>query len=29
MFVYADPTEKITEPDKLYNGLAYIGLFDD
>lgn len=33
MFVYADPTEPITEPitdpDKLYNGLSYIGLFDD
>ena len=29
MFVYADPTEPITDPDKLYNGLSYIGLFDD
>ena len=29
MFVYADPTELIAEPDKLYNGLSYIGLFDD
>ena len=29
MFVYADPTEKIAEPDKLYNGLPYIGLFDN
>lgn len=29
MFAYADPTEFIAEPDKLYNGLSYIGLFDD
>ncbi|WP_039050831.1 immunity 22 family protein [Comamonas thiooxydans] len=29
MFVYADPCETITDPDKLYNGLSYIGLFDD
>jgi hypothetical protein len=29
MFVYADPSEPITDPDKLYNGLSYIGLFDD
>jgi len=29
MFVYADPTEPIADPDKLYNGLSYIGLFDD
>ena len=29
MFVYVDPTEPITDPDKLYNGLSYIGLFDD
>lgn len=29
MFVYADPTEPFTDPDKLYNGLSYIGLFDD
>ncbi|CAM4386272.1 Immunity protein 22 [Comamonas aquatilis] len=27
MFVYADPTEQIAQKDKLYNGLAYIGLF--
>lgn len=27
MFVYSDPTEQIHEKDKLYNGLAYIGLF--
>ena len=29
MFVYADPTQSIPEPGKLYNGLPYIGLFDD
>lgn len=29
MFAYADPTQPIPEPDKLYNGLPYIGLFDD
>ena len=29
MFVYADPTEQITDLEKLYNGLSYIGLFDD
>lgn len=29
MFAYADPTEFIAEPDKPYNGLSYIGLFDD
>ena len=29
MFVYADPTEPITDLDKRYNGRSYIGLFDD
>lgn len=29
MFVYSDPTEQIRETDKLYNGLAYIGLFSN
>lgn len=29
MFVYSDPTEQIHEKDKLYNGLAYIGLFSN
>ncbi|QXZ09507.1 immunity 22 family protein [Comamonas sp. Y33R10-2] len=29
MFVYADPTQLITAPDKRYNGLSYLGLFDD
>ncbi|MCK2021917.1 immunity 22 family protein [Microbacterium sp. kSW2-24] len=27
MFVYGDPTQVVTDTTKLYNGLAYIGLF--
>lgn len=27
MFVYADPTEAVTDRARLYNGLPYIGLF--
>ncbi|HEY4199303.1 MAG TPA: immunity 22 family protein [Devosiaceae bacterium] len=29
MFVYSDPTQEIPTEDKLYNGLAYIGLFSN
>lgn len=29
MFVYADPTEPVTDAAKRYNGLAYLGLFPD
>lgn len=27
MFVYSDPAEPVTDRDRLYNGLPYIGLF--
>ena len=26
---YADPEQTVCEPDKLYNGLFYLGLFRD
>ncbi|WP_423605358.1 immunity 22 family protein [Sphingomonas sp. MS122] len=29
MFVYADPTQEILDPARLFNGLSYVGLFTD
>ena len=29
MFVYADPTQAVPDPAKLFNGLPYIGLFTE